>query len=278
MNEDNKKVSGKYPEEVERIVDGLTLFDDDLMSRVFEKNIKATELVLRIIFGRPIKVKNVIGQDVFKSQDIEGRSITLDIHAIDTDGKEIDIEVQGNEDGSDVKRARYYSSMLDSRMLKKGEKFSNIKDSYVIFIYRYYKFEKGLPIYHLTRFVEETGEQVGDGSYIIYLNGTYTGNDDFGKLMSDFKQRDFRKMNFPELADGVRFFKEDEGGQLDMCDAVKEYGIKCGRIEADRANVNAVRNLMINYQISLDQAMNAIGLQGKERQAVEDELKKKDVS
>ena len=63
-----------------------------------------------------------------------------------------------------------------------------------------------------------------------------------------------------------------------MCDAVKEYGIKCGRIEADRANVNAVRNLMINYQTSLDQAMNAIGLQGKERQAVEDELKKKDVS
>lgn len=35
---------------------------------------------------------------------------------------------------------------------------------------------------------------------------------------------------------------------------------------------------IINYQISLDQAMNAIGLQGKERQAVEDELKKKDVS
>ena len=43
-------------EEVNRLIDGLTLFDDDLMSRVFDKNIAATELILRIILGRKIKV------------------------------------------------------------------------------------------------------------------------------------------------------------------------------------------------------------------------------
>ena len=56
MNRGTRKTGGKteeagrHSEEVEEIVDGLTLFDDDLMSRVFDKNIAATELLLRIIF------------------------------------------------------------------------------------------------------------------------------------------------------------------------------------------------------------------------------------
>lgn len=34
---------------VEQIVDGMSLFDDDLMSMVFDGNIEATELLLKII-------------------------------------------------------------------------------------------------------------------------------------------------------------------------------------------------------------------------------------
>ena len=43
-------------ENVNELVDKLTLFDDDLMSRVFDNNIEATELMLRIILGRNINV------------------------------------------------------------------------------------------------------------------------------------------------------------------------------------------------------------------------------
>ena len=44
---------------IEKIVCNLTLFDDDLMSRVFDQNIEATELLLRIVLGRNIKVTSV---------------------------------------------------------------------------------------------------------------------------------------------------------------------------------------------------------------------------
>lgn len=57
---------------VNKLVDGLTLFDDDLMSRVFDKNIEATELILKIILERDIKVIRVDGQDelkIIKSED-----------------------------------------------------------------------------------------------------------------------------------------------------------------------------------------------------------------
>ena len=41
---------------VEEVVDDLTLFDDDLMSRVFDNNIEATELLLRIILDKKIRL------------------------------------------------------------------------------------------------------------------------------------------------------------------------------------------------------------------------------
>lgn len=39
---------------IEKIIKGLTLFDDDLMSRAFDQNIEATELLLRLILKRNI--------------------------------------------------------------------------------------------------------------------------------------------------------------------------------------------------------------------------------
>lgn len=122
--------------QVNKIVDDLTLFDDDLMSLVFDENIPATQLILRIILNRHIIVKSVEGQDELKNPLVRGRDIRLDVHAIDEDGEEIDIEVQGDSDGAHVRRARFHSAMVDSRMLEATDDFKVLKDSYVIFIYK----------------------------------------------------------------------------------------------------------------------------------------------
>ena len=50
-------------EEMEKTIDKLTLFDDDLMSAVFEHNIEATELLLRIILKKKMCVIYVKGQE-----------------------------------------------------------------------------------------------------------------------------------------------------------------------------------------------------------------------
>ena len=41
-------VAEESEQDVNAIIDNMTLFDDDLMSRVFDKNIPATELILRL--------------------------------------------------------------------------------------------------------------------------------------------------------------------------------------------------------------------------------------
>ena len=255
------------PRNVNELVNELTLFDDDLMSRVFDKNIKATELLLRIILGKKVKVISVTGQNEMKNHQVGGRNITLDVDAMDENGEEIDIEVQGNSEGAHVRRARYHSSMVDSRMLKA---FRELKDSYVIFIYKHDKFRKGLPLYHVERYVGETNEQFRDGSHIIYVNGNYKGNDEIGQLMQDFWEKNPECMHYTELAESVKHFKEKEGGREEMSEIVERYGDE----RALMANITSVQNLMNNMKWTLDQALDALGIKGKERTLITQQLQK----
>lgn len=258
------------PRNVNELVNELTLFDDDLMSRGFDKNIKATELLLRIILGKKVKVISVTGQNEMKNHQVGGRNITLDVDAMDENGEEIDIEVQGNSEGAHVRRARYHSSMVDSRMLKEGQAFRELKDSNVIFIYKHDKFRKGLPLYHVERYVGETNEQFRDGSHIIYVNGNYKGNDEIGQLMQDFREKNPECMHYTELAESVKHFKEKEGGREEMSEIVERYGDE----RALMANITSVQNLMNNMKWTLDQALDALGIKGKERTLITQQLQK----
>ena len=64
-------------ERINKIIDELTLFDDDLMSRVFDKNIEATEYVLQIILGRKITVVSVKGQEKFQKSSYKRKKYYL---------------------------------------------------------------------------------------------------------------------------------------------------------------------------------------------------------
>lgn len=256
--------------DVEEIVDNLTLFDDDLMSRVFDKNIEATELFLGIVLERKIKVIRVDGQDEMKNHEVGGRNITLDVHAIDENKQEIDIEVQGNSKGAHIRRARYHSGMVDSRMLKEGQDFKELKDSYIIFMYKHDKFGKGLPMYHIDRYVRETNELFEDGSHIIYVNGKYKGDDPLGQLVSDFHQKKSDKMYYKELAAGVKHFKETEEGREIMCESVEKYGTK----KETQANLNAVQKLMTEMKMTLEEALDFLSLDSVQRALITEQLQK----
>ena len=272
MAEDKNSGVIQNQDRINKLIDGLTLFDDDLMSRVFDKNIEATELLLRIILERKIKVISVNGQEEMKSAAVGGRNITLDVHALDENGEKMDIEVQGNSEGAHIRRARYHSSVLDSRMLKEGQEFKEIKDSYVIFIYKHDKFQEGLPLYHIDRYVRETGKLFEDGSHIIYVNGNYKGDDEIGHLMQDFHQTNPDNMHYKELSQGVRHFKEVEEGRDTMCEAVQEYAKEYAKTE----KAELVENFMKNMNLTLKQALDAAGIQGEEREAIIQLLQKQE--
>jgi hypothetical protein len=108
LSEGGMRMSKEDAQNVSRIVDELTLFDDDLMSMVFDGNIPATELILKIILDREdIRVTSVVGQKELENPVVGGRNIRLDILASDSTGKRYNVEVQRNNAGAKERRARF---------------------------------------------------------------------------------------------------------------------------------------------------------------------------
>ena len=129
MGQVNKK--NKLMEESLKMLAEFRLLDDDFMTVVFDRNIEATQLVLNVILGRnDMEVLEVTAQREYKNPITGGRTIELDIYARDSEEKIYNIEVQRADSGADVHRARFHSSMLDTRMLRANQKFNEIHDSY----------------------------------------------------------------------------------------------------------------------------------------------------
>ena len=69
-------------------------------------------------------------------------------------------------------------------------------ETYIIFITSNDVLKGGLPIYTIERTIQETGALFKDKAHIVYVNGSYRGNDDIGWLMHDFNCKDYREIQY----------------------------------------------------------------------------------
>lgn len=212
-------IQRKHQEDLERIR-RFRLMDDTFMSKVFEDK-KCAELLLHIILDRnDLIVQEVHGQ--YDINNLQGRSIRLDILAVDGTGKVCNVEVQRSNGGAVPKRARYNSSLLDANVTEPGDDYEKLCESYVIFITENDVLKSNLPIYHIDRIIRETGEYFGDDAHIVYVNAKIRDNSALGKLMHDFFCKDSRDMKYNVLAERVHFFKKDQEGVTTMCKAMED--------------------------------------------------------
>ena len=207
----------------------LRLIDDDFMTAVFGGNNELTEFLLKILLSRDdIHVKSCMTQKDIRN--LFGRSVKLDIVAEDENGKMFNVEIQRADKGASAKRVRYNLSMLDSHTLKKSDDFADLPETYIIFITENDVFKRCKAIYKINRVVNCSDDNnidylpFDDGCNIIYVNGSYRGDDAIGKLMHDFFEADANAMYYPEIADNVRFHKQEEKGVNSMCRIFEEYG------------------------------------------------------
>ena len=229
----------QHQEDLQRLR-GLRLIDDDFMNACFDGYNDGAELLLRIILNKPdIRVKSVKIQRRMKN--LLGRDICLDIDADDETGKEYNVEVQRADKGAERKRARYHSSILDAHLLQPGDDFSDLPETFVIFITENDVIGDGLPLYTIDRQITNTGKAFDDGEHIIYVNGAdKDASTELGKLMHDFFCTDPDDMHYKELADKVRYFKEDEKGVAAMCKVMED--MRNEAVEKDRIQ-NAIEML-----------------------------------
>ena len=128
-------------------------------------------------------------------------------------------------------RARYHSSVMDVENLDASQDFSQLPETYTIFILEKDIYARGKPLYAIERMNLDTGEPFGDGEHILYVNGEYRGDTDLGRLMHDFGCAEAGKMNFDLMAERTRYLKESPKGVGEMCKVIEDL-VKLERKEA----------------------------------------------
>ena len=250
----------------------LRLMDDTFFNSCFDGNIPCMEVVLRAVLGNDrLRVTEVITQQ--SVPNLYGRAVRFD--ALATDGETIyDIEIQRSDEGAIPRRARFNSSMIDSREVSKGTLFPDLPEASIIFITEHDVWKRGKPLYTVRRTFEDTEEVFNDGTHILYVNGECQSESPLGRLMHDFFCSDPNDMYSDVLAERVRFFKEDEKGVAAMCNVMKEIyddGFASGEAQgeargevrgeirgAETERIKSIKNLISSLGITAEAAMDAL--------------------
>ena len=263
-----EKKKSRYLEKIKQ----LRLMDDTFFNSCFDGNIPCMEVVLRAVLGNDrLRVTEVITQQ--SVPNLYGRAVRFD--ALATDGETIyDIEIQRSDEGAIPRRARFNSSMIDSREVSKGTLFPDLPETYVIFITEHDVWKREKPLYTVRRTFEDTEEVFNDGTHVLYVNGECQSESPLGRLMHDFFCSDPNDMYSDVLAERVRFFKEDEKGVAAMCNVMKEIyddGFASGEAQgeargevrgeirgAETERIKSIKNLISSLGITAEAAMDAL--------------------
>ena len=210
--------------EKKKIIASLTLMDDLFMQVVLEEQ-ACTEYILQTILDKSsLKLKEQRLQK--RLSNLHGRALVLDCLCTDEKGLLYNIEVQNSSAGATPKRARYHAALMDTHTLKKGEKFSKLPESYVIFITDKDVLGEGEQLYQIERVIRKSGNLFKDGSHIIYFNTARQDDNVLGKLAKDFKEANPQEIQSDVLSHRVASLKEgklDREGEKKMNVLLEKY-------------------------------------------------------
>ena len=184
------------------------------------------------------------------------KSIRLDVHLKDMD-KVIDVECQTYRQDAIGKRTRFYQSLIDTDSLMKGQDYSELQDSYILFICKDDPFKisnengYGLPCYTFKNTcIENSDVELNDKTLkVIYNASAYKG-------AKDDKIRSF-----------LHFVSTNEPGEDDFSKRIAEL-VEQKKLNEEFRSLYAAMNLhdrditrMAKEQKALEAAENLIKLE-----------------
>lgn len=114
----------------------------------------------------------------------ESRGIRLDVYVEDDEHSRYDVEMQVEPDINLAKRSRYYHSAMDMEMLLKGKDYSELKQSFVIFICKNEipgRFDRPVSTFQKLC-VEAPEEELDDGTCTVFVNAECKAGDISGEM------------------------------------------------------------------------------------------------
>ena len=160
-----------------KTLDELTISDDFMFGAVMS-NPKRCKPLLEMILN--VKIKKIEYPELQKTIDKKygSKGIRLDVYVEDDENTVYNIEIQATKYKYLAKRMRYYQGLIDLNIIDKGEEYSSLKKSFVIFICTHDPFEEGRYVYTFeNRCMEDPDIAFGDDTTKIILNTEGTVGD-----------------------------------------------------------------------------------------------------
>ena len=156
----------------------IGLSNDFIFGKVMSDPELCKELLERILPG--IEIDHIEYPELQKpiKEDVDARSVRLDVYVKDGKNTVYDIEMQKVNTRELPKRSRYYQGMMDLQLIDSGQPYKKLNQSYVIFICLEDAFGKNRHIYTFENICrEDPGIKLRDGAIKIFLNAKGNLND-----------------------------------------------------------------------------------------------------
>ena len=195
----------------------LTIKDNFMFGAVMADEEMCWEF-LEMVLGFPIK-KVRVSKEHSLIYNPEYRGVRLDVYAKDDSHTRYNVEMQVSKDDSLPRRSRYYHSQIDMELLLSNISYSELPDSYVIFICDYDPCGRKKYRYSFSNYCrEDLPLELGDGSCTVYLSTEGKNNDEVPKELVKFLKyvkadlnkstEDFEDDFVKRLQENVRKVKE----------------------------------------------------------------------
>ena len=256
----------------------MNLFDDVFTAVIFKDEGACRHLVCELMQNPTLRLIAVRTQDDIPQ--LISKSPRLDIVAEDAEGTLYEIEVQRLEEPAPARRVRFYTSVMDSELLRKGVDYDKLPEVYLFYISKEDIWKKGLMKYEVRQYLLCGDEAIlyDNGLHTIYVNAEIDDGTSLAKLMQYLKTAKAGDTSQGALSEYVNYLKSPEGGREVMGEFEKyfrEEGRKAGVEEGRKAGVeegrkegiiNSVKALMQNTKISAQEAMRMLSIPPEEQQ------------
>lgn len=262
----------------------LSFTDDFMFSKVLQNNPELCKEIIELIIEKQIsKISYPEKQKVIDITS-DGKGVRFDIYVEDEQNTVYDVEMQTANTGNLSKRSRYYQGMIDLNSIERGARYSELINSYIIFICMFDPFSKSEVRYTFESMCHEVpGLLLGSDTRTIFLNpfGKTDGLSEGLKSFLAYLRGEVIRNSFAEQLDDVvqKARQHDEWRMEYMTLLMRdqeniEKGKREGKLEE---KLNVAKTLLKNGWLSDEKIMQATNLSADELKKVKQELEEETV-
>lgn len=246
----------------QKIYDELRFTDDFMFCKIMLDNKDICKEVIELLLG--IKVHDIQYPEKQKTIELtsDGKGIRLDVYAEDGN-KVYDIEMQTTVNKDIPKRSRYYQGMIDLNLISRGAEYSELKESFVVFICLEDLFNRNKSIYTFKNVcIEDKDLELQDETTKVFINANGSRNNLTNSQIA-FLDYISGKEPTDEFTNRINLelskAQSREEWRLEYMTLLQRDREKFAEGKAE-GKLEDIQNLMENLNLSAEKAMKALGI------------------